>query len=250
MRAAHTELERVITAIREVEAEFLRPPSFDRVQQAAQTASVLYIAATEAGGIALQVRQDASTIGLPLLDEDSLQQAVKIYLDDYRAWQQAKPAERKQAAANWLANLDGLSKWLGKVLEPLWQQLEPDSELVLIPVGLLNLLPLHLARIGDDYALDKFCIRYTPNARALAEASKLNIPPGNILDALLFPLAGRKPAAAPSPAPGAAVGTGFVGTGENRVFAPGVAARTSRRGAQGDGHGGLSASVLLGGVWV
>ena len=52
------------------------------------------------------------------------------------------------------------------------------EEVVLIPAGLLNLLPLHAAWTEDTttpsgrrYALDNWRIRYAPNARALKAVS-------------------------------------------------------------------------------
>jgi CHAT domain-containing protein/tetratricopeptide (TPR) repeat protein len=185
LREAHAALNRAVEAIGKVMPDFLRPPSFGLIQQAAQTAPLVYIVATELGGVALRVNSGAeagvSTAWLPRLNEQALRQAVALYLDNYRAWQQAGMEERQQATAHWLAHLDALSGWLGRVLAPLREGFPPDTEeIVLIPAGLLNLLPLHAAWTPDStvpegrrYALDTWRIRYAPNARALKEAARL-----------------------------------------------------------------------------
>jgi CHAT domain len=78
------------------------------------------------------------------------------------------------------AALDQLTRWLwDAVMAPLLATL-PAKRTVLVPAGLLGLLPLHAAWTNDPhtptgrrYALDEALRTYAPNARALTAARRL-----------------------------------------------------------------------------
>ena len=177
---------------------FLQLPTFAQVQQFAQDAPLVYIAATAAGGLALIVppvaRNAASQDGaegalttpiIPLWLDHLTEQAVHErlfrqdgnlaqggYLSAYARWPSDPDA--------WFTALEETTRWLWEVLMgPLVQTLTSDgaTRATLIPHGLLALLPLHAAwtpdaaaPTGRRYALDAVTFSYAPNARALATA--------------------------------------------------------------------------------
>lgn len=186
LRAAYARFDATVAAVREVEPDFLRPPDFATVRQAADSAPLLYLAATELGGLALCVRSDCPPTAqrhhgevqvhwLPGLAEEVLRDIVQTYLDAYRTWRDGGSG----AFATWREALDHTTRRLwGCVFAPLRDRL--PAAMVLIPTGLLALLPLHAAWTPDEtapdgrrYALDLWRIRYAPNARAVAEAVRL-----------------------------------------------------------------------------
>lgn len=109
------------------------------------------------------------------LNENSkkLQGYFEIYND------QLQGKEKEQAQLKWEQALSDSTHWLWQtIMSPIINQLPPQSKVTLIPVGSLNLLPLHAAWTTDEtgkrrYALDELTISYAPNARALQAASTL-----------------------------------------------------------------------------
>jgi CHAT domain-containing protein len=80
---------------------------------------------------------------------------------------------------------------MGPVLHDLEEVVEADTRIVLIPSGLLGLLPLHAAwtpdasrLCGREYAFDHFVFTYAPNANALRLARARFA--GNPTDSLLM----------------------------------------------------------------
>jgi CHAT domain-containing protein len=177
LRATRDELDATIEAIQQVQGfeQFLKPPTFATIQQAAQNTTLIYILATEAGGLALLVGEKIIPVWLPALTDIDLHNILNNedktgYLDSY--------FNRKENQKAWHTALDTTTSWLWQtVMAPIIDALPPQSKVTLIPVGLLGLLPLHAAwtTYSDTpnnriYAMEVLNIHYSPNARTLTEA--------------------------------------------------------------------------------
>jgi CHAT domain-containing protein len=177
LRATRDELDATIEAIQQIQGfeQFLKPPTFATIQQAAQDTTLIYILATEAGGLALLVGEKIIPVWLPALTDIDLHNILNNedqtgYLDSY--------FNRKENQKAWHTALDTTTEWLWQtVMAPIIDALPPQSKVTLIPVGLLGLLPLHAAwtTYSDTpnnriYAMDVLNIHYSPNARTLTEA--------------------------------------------------------------------------------
>lgn len=195
LKAARNELEAVIADIREIPGyeTFLRPSDFSDIRTAAAWGPLVYIVATQAGGLALLVSGEnlptVSIIWLPTLTIMALAERCVGpgpepegggYLVAYNAWRSAPGNGAVQSA--WLTALDEATSWLWTaVVEPVLNALPPGDKVTLIPCGLLGLLPLHAAWTEDQtqptqrrYALDQRTFSYSPNARALNSARAIS----------------------------------------------------------------------------
>ena len=190
LQVVRAELEEVIAAIRQVAGyeDFLQPPTFDTIQSAAQAFPLVYIMVTEVGGLALVVEGNGNrvmSVWLPGLTELGLRShlagtnetsSTRSYLGAYSHWQQNQ--QNEQAREGRFNALGNITYWLWQVLmEPLVESLATVERAVLIPVGVLGLLPLHAAWTEDAemptgrcYAMDRLGLTYAPNARALIAA--------------------------------------------------------------------------------
>jgi hypothetical protein len=201
---ARAELDTVVEHVRQVPGykDFLRTPTFARIHAAAENAPLAYILATPAGGLALIVRAgrpdpretaDVQAVWLDELTETAVREKMQGpadtpqlggYLGAYVRWR-AEPHD-ENARAHWFNALKTTTRWLwdglmGPLVEALGPLKEPQiPSVVLIPTGLLGLLPLHAAwteaeaaRTDRRYALDVASFRYAPSARALAAAQVL-----------------------------------------------------------------------------
>ena len=149
---------------------FLARPTFADVASAAQTARcpIVYLA-SGSEGVVVAVRADGQAVVqvLPELDEASTLRQVASFV---RASQQ-----RRQDPGGWQAELTRVTDWLGRVIWPaVLETAGACDRVVLIPSGLLGLLPMHAAERSDPtaatgrrYALDDVLVSYAPNARAL-----------------------------------------------------------------------------------
>jgi CHAT domain-containing protein len=175
LKTTQADLDKTIEDIRQVPGyeDFLKPVEFDLIQAAAQETPLVYILTTSAGGLALIVKQDEEIklVWLEELTTIALQEHVANYRHAY---------EQRQNQTTWFEMLEQTTHWLGQVLwtNKLWQALSGEKQVTLIPVGLLNLFPLHAAWTEEApghrcYALDKLTIAYAPNARALTEARQI-----------------------------------------------------------------------------
>ncbi|MBG0565479.1 CHAT domain-containing protein [Actinoplanes aureus] len=151
--------------------DFRRPPSIAAVTAAAGTTPLVYLVPADAGGVALVVREGrCSAVWLPDLTTATLSARAGAYFDAY--------ANQRRDPAGWHAALLDLTAWSWPaILEPVVAALAGQSEVVLIPMGVLGMLPLHAAwradastPTGRRYALDDLVISYAPNARTLALA--------------------------------------------------------------------------------
>ena len=194
LQVTRAQLDETIAAIREVPGygDFLHPPSFSDIEAAAANGPLVYIAATEAGGLALIIRSDGDAgvkpLWLPELTSEGLLNKLKIYLTNYILMHDGS---NKSARNDWFATLDDLTHWLWQTLMgDVVKALAPAPTAILIPVGLLGLLPLHAAwvedasaKTGRRYALDQMTLLYAPNARSLSAAR--DIVNRTTIDALL-----------------------------------------------------------------
>ncbi|SDJ26955.1 CHAT domain-containing protein [Lentzea albidocapillata subsp. violacea] len=160
VRRKQDELAGVISRIRALPdlADFLTTPSTDTLfGELAQP--LVYLAHASTGGLALIVRSphDIVPIRLPGLTDDAVTPHVRRLAADPRA------------------ALDECTKWLWHtVMASVIEQLADVPHAVLVPTGLLGLLPLHAAwtpdrdrPTGRRYALDHLLLTYSPNTETL-----------------------------------------------------------------------------------
>ncbi|MFD8810769.1 CHAT domain-containing protein [Streptomyces sp. NPDC059627] len=142
-----------------------------QIMRLSRKAPLVYLASCESAGLALLVRHGhVEHVPLPHLDSDRLQSWTERFL-------QAKE-ERGRERQTWENVLDWLGTWLwDAVMGPVLARAEAAEHLVLVPCGLLGLLPLHAAWTADEraptgrrYALDVALLTYAPSARALRRA--------------------------------------------------------------------------------
>ena len=208
MEQARAELNATIEAIRQVPGyeDFFLAPSFEKIQQAAAPdAPLVYLATTPAGSVALVVTaafqksnfsekldfspapSPVTAIWLDGLTEAALRAAIYGPADDpalggyLGAYDRWRRSPRDAAARDaWHKALDETARWLwDTAMRPVVAHLAAlgAAQAVLLPAGLLGLLPLHAAwtedataPTGRRYALDSIAFSYAPGARALAEA--------------------------------------------------------------------------------
>ena len=170
----YAELEKSICQIRAYVPEFLPETRFEDLQKAAITCPVLYLISTTTGGLGLLLGRSGGVeaMWLPGLDAAELRKQVLQYFDLY--------SNMRAEPEAWMQGLDGMLRWLwdagiGRVVSALNGQ----REAVLVPGGLLGLLPLHAAWTPDAntvtgrlYAFDTVRFRYAPSATALMAASR------------------------------------------------------------------------------
>jgi len=189
MEIAQAKLDDIIDDIRQIPGyeTFLLSLTAEQIQAQAENAPLVYLAATSAGGLALIVTvDDIQVVWLDDLTEEALQNHVigeegqRSYLRVYISWRNDPyhPAKRE----NWKQALDDTVHWLWHVaMQSVIAELQAldyaGNQVVLIPAGLLVLLPLHAAWELDEnkprqrhYALDNFAFTYTPSAMALLHA--------------------------------------------------------------------------------
>ncbi len=154
------------------------------IQKQAADAPLVYLVATEYGGFALIVRGqgEPQEVDLPDLRQQTLVERVEGYLRTYEQWLNLGMIPKIRTA--WEDELNALLEWLGEVRYAeavcvaasvtgmtLLVTRAGGSRAVIIPGGLLGILPLHAARLPQgDYALDRMTFTYAPSAQALYHA--------------------------------------------------------------------------------
>jgi CHAT domain-containing protein len=240
LRTARQDLEHTIGQIRDVPGygNFLASPAFGDVAAQASATPIVYLAAAEPGGLALIVRDDdVAHVTLDEMTAAELRERVTSHFAvyaDYRADRSRRP--------QWDRSLDEITGWLWSVaMGPVLAELAGCIETVLVPGGLLGLLPLHAAWTDDRhcptgrrYALDELAISYTPSVRALAVA-RANARERGADRALVL----AEPSPVPAgPLPGARYEAAVVGSGfrETTILGGGSATRRAfgRRAAEAD----------------
>jgi tetratricopeptide (TPR) repeat protein len=171
-RAAREVLDRVVSEIRQIpgHARFLASPGFEAVAARAAGAPLVYLVASSGGGLALLVSTGkVRSLPLPELTDAAVRDVVSGYLDAQRRWRTGQERSR------WEAALASATRWLwDAAMGPLLAALEPVPAAVLLPTGLLALLPLHAAWTADPraptgrrHALDHLLLTYAPSGNAL-----------------------------------------------------------------------------------
>ena len=164
LRDAASQLDAAIAAVHDAGfADLTRPVTFGEIVQAAEPHPVVYLAATPLGGFALTVLPGGAIepAWLPLLTPTALTEPCRRYFETYAAY-----LDRRVPLDAWKSALDEILAWLsdagiGRVLEPLL----PARHVVLIPGGILGLLPLHAAYEPEEHR--ELVIKYAPNAQTL-----------------------------------------------------------------------------------
>lgn len=169
LRAAVHELDAAAAAIREVtgQTEFLRPANQDLLVHASTEAPLAFLATGERQGVAVLVYGTQTTvIELPHLTSNDLATRSNRFL--------AAVSYRHDDVA-WSAEIDDLTAWLWDVaVGALCDHVTGKPALVIVPVGLFSLLPLHAAwtpdaaaATGRSYLIDLLPVTYAPSARTL-----------------------------------------------------------------------------------
>jgi CHAT domain-containing protein/tetratricopeptide (TPR) repeat protein len=181
LRATQDELEQLINEIRSVPGNehFLAPPTLDDVMTISARAPLVYLLSTEAGGLALIVREgEIRALWLNDLALETVYEQIRGYL---HALVSVKEHDSDENEAAWASTLERTTQWLWYVvMEDLLDAVAPAERLWLVAAGQLSLLPLHAAwkfdvdaPTGRRYASDAIVFTYVPNARAAAEAERL-----------------------------------------------------------------------------
>ena len=172
-QSAEHELKKVIDEIRNVNnfADFFRPWSFSDIVSSLDTKTLVYLLVTPVGGLILIVHAGGTTpIWLDINDKDLksilIESRSVIGNEGYLAAQLGRTPIRPA--------LEEILPAIGeKIARPLAEVLKASniSEIVLIPVGRVALLPIHSAvYFGvniEKIFLDEFTVSYAPSARAL-----------------------------------------------------------------------------------
>jgi CHAT domain-containing protein len=152
------------------------------VRQVSQQQPLIYIFATEKGGYALNIfRGEIQAVALPELTTATVSKKIDSYFQVYI--ESDKPffdpaygyEDNDEAFNDWRHTIDSIKKWLYQaIMQPILQNIPPHPHIILIPIGALNLLPLHAAYLTADnqrhYMLDDYTISYAPNALSLQMA--------------------------------------------------------------------------------
>lgn len=121
IRAAREELDAVIEEIRAVPGyeDFLAVPTFADVAAAAGEYPLAYLAAAEAGGLALVIRGDAVThVPLDDLKAGTLREKVAGHLERYAQYRREYRDSPETAYPKWNAALDEMTAWLLAIADP------------------------------------------------------------------------------------------------------------------------------------
>jgi len=185
LRDLHEQLDRLIEDIRSRLPELFSALDFDDIRRAAGNVPLVYLLATDRGGLALvlspRLQGGVEPVWLPLLAyrDDSVQQRIDGYALAFGRWREAQADERRRKV--FFDTIDALTRWLwDAVMKPLLDAIAPATEAVIVSGGLLGLLPIHAAWTDEPaaptrrrYALDMASLRFTPCASALMAAARI-----------------------------------------------------------------------------
>lgn len=174
IQAARREFDQVVSEIQQLPeySGLLAEPTVEDVMAASDDRPLCYVIASESDGLALIAHNNEIThVELPTLTTEAVQQRARSHLDHYRAFQRDRAAQPK-----WSNDLDNTTQWLWDAAMGAVLNQTDATEMVIVPGGLLGLLPLHAAWYPDQhkrhYAIDDAVISYIPNARSLTVAKK------------------------------------------------------------------------------
>jgi len=171
---------------------FFSRPAFELVREAASPgAPLVYMVATASGGLALVVRRNGPPrpVWLPDLKQEDVSRHAARLIQAARLIEEVSTAKSPISGAQRQRRLDEINRCLDEVtgwlwptlMEPVLGNLGKAKQVVLIPGGLLGLLPLHAAwtpdpsqvTTGRRYVLDAVTVSYAPSARSLGIARRL-----------------------------------------------------------------------------
>jgi CHAT domain-containing protein len=209
---AQADIYAAVDAIRRIPGfeQFMQCPSANQIRTMATQQPLIYLTITPIGGLAVLVNPTSITpLWLDNLTDDALLRqmfgdAIPSQLGghlgtygDYRMAVSNKNAPlktREEAYERWLSSLENITEWLWKTcMGPIMQTLGEQGcrRAVLIPGGLLSLLPLpaawtvdHSTPSGRRYALDSVAFSYAPSAYALQKAQSGATRPANSILAI------------------------------------------------------------------
>ena len=183
-RRASEELSNVNSAIRSILGfeGFMKPPTIADLRDAARDSAIVYVVASELGGLMLLVTGAGSpiqSVWLPSLTVQDVSRHVSLWQKAYLSWRSSAGATRE----TWFSAIDQVTQWLwdsaglGKLLTVAREL----KTLVLVPTGQLGYLPLHAGWCSDPsgsggrrYFLDHFTVRYAPSGRTFSTALRLS----------------------------------------------------------------------------
>jgi tetratricopeptide (TPR) repeat protein len=176
LEEAYGELEEVLRRIQSTPGlqDVMAQPSFSDVSATASHVPIVYVVVTAVGGVGLIAWPDGdvSALWLDDLTESTLRE--QLYGPDgrngghagaYRAWRDHP--DSVEARQRWRDMLEQTLAWLNReLLGPLAQAIQGKgfTEAVLIPTGLLGLLPMHAATIEAPVTF-----ALAPNAQCLTQ---------------------------------------------------------------------------------
>ncbi len=175
-QALRQDLTEAIAQIRQVPGyeTFLQAPNLAEIQQNLSTeAPTIYLIPTLNGSLALiATPQGIAPLWLDGFSEVTLIDLAQTWFNVYQ--------NQRNDFPGWLDAIDqGTRQLWDKLMAPLIDRLKQHNhtQAILIPTGLLGLLPLHAAWTEDPsrptgrrYALDELTFTYAPNAQSLVAA--------------------------------------------------------------------------------
>jgi len=139
------------------------PPAMVELRQAAGPATVVYLAATSEGGLALILRPGGAPVEYAELEELTVTAALELVRGlDVALEQPLSGIDEEVCERLWLV---GMSQLLPR--------LRDAAEVVFIPCGALAALPWHAAKLpgrSAGHVLDHLAVSYMPNIRSLPAA--------------------------------------------------------------------------------
>jgi CHAT domain-containing protein/tetratricopeptide (TPR) repeat protein len=148
-------------------------PGLDLIVSAAAIEPIVYIVVSDRGGAAFIVADDrVRAVWLDQVTDPVLRERLSAYGRAYEH-RHLDPGASMDA-------LDALARWTWDVvMGPIVAELASAQSVVLVPIGLLGLLPLQAAWTidgsapsGRRYALDALRLSFAPNARSLIETRR------------------------------------------------------------------------------
>ena len=177
MRKASEKMETAVSKVREYEPSFMPDLNFDQIQNAVSSPSeaIVYFAVTPVGSAFFIIRTGDKPLIHNFFDDLTEQKLIEhtlSYLTAYLQWR-GNPVD-SETRSTWNDTLESTTNRLWDLLMgQLTKKLVASgiNRAILIPQGLLGLLPLHAAWTEESgkrrCALDDVCYTYAPNALSL-----------------------------------------------------------------------------------
>ena len=203
LQSLQERIDDIIISIRAIDGfgEFLKPVGYETIYTAASHHPLIYLLATDKGGLALVAEQNNTSGRLFTKDTDIKVTSVWLdklttqilnkylygeeghtgYFGSYNRWRSAP--NNREFRQDWCTSLMKVTHWLWEAgVSSMIQPFSKGQSLILIPIGLLGMLPWHAAWRKNDkmkhereYIFDPFFISYAPNAQALRAAKIVEV---------------------------------------------------------------------------